>query len=61
MYLLLQCNVWVFCGSTYGCAGCDYKSINYNAALGDDPSMRFGPYSPGCSLPTDSTSSKFPS
>ena len=55
-----QCNIWVFCGSQYGCGGCDYKTINYDATLGDDPSKRFGPYGPGCTQSTATLPSSFP-
>jgi hypothetical protein len=55
-----QCNIWVFCGSQYGCGGCDYKTINYDATLGNDPSKRFGPYGPGCTQSTATLPSFFP-
>ncbi|BDA43914.1 hypothetical protein COCOBI_05-0970 [Coccomyxa sp. Obi] len=48
----VQCNVWVFCGKAWGCAGCNWQAINYDASLGtNDPLQRFGPYGPGCSQP----------
>lgn len=51
IFCAMQCNVWVFCGKTWGCAGCDWQAINYKASLGTDQSQRFGPYGPGCSQP----------
>ncbi|CAK0779336.1 hypothetical protein CVIRNUC_004747 [Coccomyxa viridis] len=43
-----MCNVWVYCGSSYGCPGCDNRTLNYQPGLGA-AGQTFGPYGPGCS------------
>ena len=53
--VLLQCNVWVYCGDVHGCSGCNGKALNYGAGPGSG-GQTFGPYSRGCSEADDSGS-----